>query len=419
VRFEIQRDDRPAIVWPAATDPLDRIAAVLGDDEAAALLRVEGEEGAGRLTAFVSAPERTRPNTQGLYLFVNGRPVRDPLLRSAVLQSYRDWLPRGRFPTALIFLSVPSDQVDVNVHPAKWEVRFADPQGVRQLIRRSLRRAVEERSWLGRGGGPAAAAPPVRPAAASDPDPRPTLFSGAQRSSDAAAARGPGDWAFAGRSDAVADAAPEASFEDAPGRVRFGDLRVVGQWVSSYLLIESKDGLLLVDQHAAHERILYERLRREWLERGVERQGLLAPVPVELDPAALARLLDHRDRIERLGFEIEAFGPDSVAVRSVPALLGDRDPAALVRELADEMSGDEGAAGDEPDQVRALVAADRVFATLACHSARRFGDHLEPAEQRALVDALDAIPWAPTCPHGRPVAIRIDRSDIERRFGRR
>ncbi|MGH0034988.1 MAG: DNA mismatch repair endonuclease MutL, partial [Myxococcota bacterium] len=432
VRFEVQRDERPPTVWPATTEPLDRIAAVLGDDEAASLLAVEGEDGAGRLQAFVSAPERTRPNTQGLYLFVNGRPVRDPLIRSAVLQSYRDWLPRGRFPTAIVFLDVPPEQVDVNVHPAKWEVRFAEPQGIRQLIRRSLRSAVEGRSWLGSAPAPSPDPHPGQMRPAETPGRAPaarTLFGEGDRArATHAAASGdaapgdasPGDWAFAGGARAVADAPDpsEVPADPGPRHLRFGDLRLIGQWTASYLIAEAKDGLLLIDQHAAHERVLYERLRSEWLERGVERQGLLAPALVELDPSALARFLEHAGRVERLGFEVEPFGTDSVAVRAVPALLGDRDPVRLVRELADELTAEAGE-DDGADQVRALAAADRIFATLACHSARRFGDHLEPAEQRALLDALDAIPWAPTCPHGRPVAVRLDRSDIERRFGRR
>jgi len=419
VRFEVERDARPASVWPATREPLDRIAAVLGDEEAAALIAVEHAESAGRLTAFVSAPERTRPGTQGLYLFVNGRPVRDPLLRTAVLQAYRDWLPRGRYPTALLFLDVPPEQVDVNVHPAKWEVRFADPQAIRDLVRRSLRRAVEGRRWLGPAAptGPAAGTPSAQIRPAPIDESRATghwpLSETVREGAQAPVGAGQGDWVFA--ESGVAEPAPEA----AGSRVRFGDLRVIGQWLSSYLLVESKEGLLLVDQHAAHERVLYERLRREWLERGVERQGLLAPQPVEVGPSAAAHLEEHAERVARLGFEIEPFGESSVAVRAVPALLGDRDPARLVRDLADELASVAPEAAPSAADVRELSAADRVLATLACHSARRFGDTLEPTEQRALLDALDAIPWAPTCPHGRPVAVRLDRTDIERRFGRR
>jgi DNA mismatch repair protein MutL len=195
--------------------------------------------------------------------------------------------------------------------------------------------------------------------------------------------------------------------------VRFGDQRLVGQLLATYLVLESKSGLLLVDQHAAHERVLYERLRAQWRERGVESQGLLAPLVVPLDPLALAALCEGAPEAARLGFDVERFGEDAVAVRALPALLAGRDPAALVRGLADELAA-AGSAGP-----RAPEAADRIFASLACHAARRKGEVLEAAEQRALLEALDAIPFAPTCPHGRPVAVPFELAEIERRFARR
>jgi DNA mismatch repair protein MutL len=165
--------------------------------------------------------------------------------------------------------------------------------------------------------------------------------------------------------------------------------------------------------------VLYERLRAEWLERGVEQQGLLAPAAVQLDPGRLSALAGCSDTLGRLGFDLEPFGGDTVAVRAVPALLAGRDPASLIRNLADELQ----AAGGEADPLRAgsraLEAADQVFASLACHGARRKGEVLSAAEQRALLDAVDAIPWAPTCPHGRPVIVPIELAEIERRFGRK
>lgn len=428
VHFEVSRDAREALVWPATDEPLDRIASLLSDDDAAALVRVEGEDADGHLEAFVSSPDRTRSNAQGLYLFVNGRPVRDRLLRHAVLEVYRDWLPRGRYPTAIVFLTVPPGRVDVNVHPAKWEVRFHDPSAVHRIIRRTLRDGISQRRWL-QAGGTGAAPDAWRPSAgfASSGLPGP----GATPTSEQGRAAG-NDWVFAS-----GDARPPSKVAETPDlfetatplpsdpneRLRFGDLRLVGQFLASYLLVESKAGLVLVDQHAAHERVLYERLRAEWLERGVERQGLLVPLSVELPAAAAAALVSGADRVERLGFEVEPFGESAVMVRSIPALLAGRDPVPLIRSLADELQGAaseslEESAG-EGDDVRMLAAADAIFASLACHSARRFGDHLESEEQRSLLDAVDAIPWAPCCPHGRPVAIAVDISEIERRFRRR
>jgi DNA mismatch repair protein MutL len=303
------------------------------------------------------------------------------------------------------------------VHPAKWEVRFADPQRVHALVSATVRRAVEARGWLAQPG-PGAAAPALSGAAQPETG-RPGVLPVLARSSGTPRPAGT-DWIFA--------AAPAAREADAaaPGAgpgPRFADLRCVGQLLGTYLVLEDKGGLLLVDQHAAHERVLYERMRRAWLEGGVERQALLAPACVELDEAARAALEAAGAGLASLGFEIESFGPGAVLVRAMPALLAGRDPAALVRSLADELHSGALEAGAPPApaggaSVRLLEAADRLFASLACHAARRAGDVLAPGEQRALLDALDAIPWAPTCPHGRPVAVPIALAEIERRFGR-
>jgi len=237
-----------------------------------------------------------------------------------------------------------------------------------------------------------------------------------------ASASGPGagDWIFAARAQADADGA-RAGGDRAPGAspLELGALRRLGQLHASYLLLEGPDGgLVLVDQHAAHERVLYERLRAGWLERGVDRQGLLLPLTLGLEERLRSALLEHDDAARRLGFEIEAFGEDAVIVRSVPALLGARDPGELVRELAQELAEERGSPLGA-DASRWLPAADRIFATLACHAARRFGDRLVDEEQRAILEGLDAVPWAPTCPHGRPVAVALDAAEIERRFSRR
>jgi DNA mismatch repair protein MutL len=409
VHFDLQRDDRPAIAWPAVEDPLDRIAAVLSEDEAAALVAVERTEGAARLHGFVSRPDWHRATGEGIHLFVNARPVRDRLLRHAVLDVVRDLLPRGRFPAAVLFLELPFDAVDVNVHPAKWEVRFAEPRAIHHLVASGLRDAVMRRSWLAPAGG-----------VGHGGDARPESGRGA--ASGAAS-----DWVFARAATgqlAEIPAAPDL-FAPAPGApsaapgVRFAALRAVGQLLATYLVAEGEGGFLLVDQHAAHERVLYERLRAGWRGGRLESQALLAPLALELGASAASALAASSDVLAALGFEVEPFGDASVAVRAIPALLAGHDPAPLVRSLADELRDDARLGTPSEAGPRALEALDRVFATLACHSARRKGDVLDPREQRALLDALDTIPWAPTCPHGRPVAVPFERAEIERRFGRR
>jgi len=193
---------------------------------------------------------------------------------------------------------------------------------------------------------------------------------------------------------------------------------VLGQLLGTYLLLEAKDGLLLVDQHAAHERVLYESLRAAWLGAGVPRQALLVAQTLELEPAALAALAERSELTLALGYEVEPFGAAAVVVRAIPALLVDRDPLGGLRSLAEQLR--EEGEGDAVSRAgsRWLDAADRLFASMACHSARRAGEMLRAEELRALADALDAIPWAPTCPHGRPVAVPVSASEIARRFGR-
>jgi DNA mismatch repair protein MutL len=397
VHFDVRRDERDVLAWPAVDDPLERIAAVLGEREAEGLVHAMRDAGDLALDVFVSRPDRHRATGAGLHLFVNGRPVRDRLLRHALLEVHRDLLPRGRFPTALLFLRVAAGGVDVNVHPAKWEVRFADPRAVHHLVSTTLREAHGRRSWLG--------AQPGTPA----PD----------RVSERPPARGPGDWLFAARPPEEAPDAASPSLEArgaAPRPFRFGELRVLGQLLGTYLLLEAKEGLLLVDQHAAHERVLYEALRAAWLAGGVPRQPLLLPETLELEAPALVALAERAAAVEALGYEVEPFGEAAVLVRAVPALIAERDPLGALRGLADQLrTAGEGAPGAAS---RLLDPADRWFASVACHSARRAGEALRPEEQRALADALDAIPWAPTCPHGRPVAVPISESEIARRFGR-
>jgi len=417
VHFEIRRDERAPIVWPPCEDPLDRVAAVLSDEEAAAMVPIEHGAplgpGSARLRGFASSPGHHRGTAAGLHLYVNGRPVRDRLLRHAVMQVYRDVLPRGRFPSMVLFVELPAEAVDVNVHPAKWEVRFDDPRAIHRLIRDGLGAAVAARRWL---AGSAAGAEGA-PASASTPTPR----------SDPRAVAAT-DWVFAGQGGEEGKAAPALPFGparvaegplDPAAPIRFGELRILGQALATYLVCEGAAGLLLVDQHAAHERVLYERLRGQWLDEKVSRQALLLPETIELAPEAVAALEAAAENVTRLGFEVDAFGETAVVVRALPALLAGRSPERLVRDLADEVSLARGADAAFQAGSRILIDADRTLATMACHAARRAGEPLSGSEQRSLLSDLDTIPWAATCPHGRPVAVPLDREEIARRFSRR
>jgi len=425
VHFDLQRDDRPALSWPATDDPLDRVAAVLSEDEAAAMVAVRGGVGRVAVRGFASRPDWHRASADGIQLFVNGRPVRDRLLRHAVLDAYRDVLPRGRFPSVVLFVDLPLEAVDVNVHPAKWEVRFAEPRDAHQAVSRALRDALATRSWLGAAPGAASEGDASWvPGRATHGD-EGWVQGGAAPDRVAETPTGASDWVFArpGR-DAQAALLPldGGRAEGAAGEIapRFSGCRRLGQLLATYLVLETKDGLVLVDQHAAHERVLYERLRAGWLAGGVPRQALLAPLALELEAAACAAVAARSDALLALGFELEPFGEAALLVRALPALLAGRDPGPLVRALADELrAADDAADLTGAARTRLLAALDHVFATLACHAARTQGERLDEREQEALLAALDEIPWAPTCPHGRPVAVPLSLMEIERRFGRR
>ena len=424
IHIETRRDDRAAIVWPACSDRRDRLALLLPENDAVGLLAVDHSTPDARVHGFVSTPEQSRATGQGLFLFVNGRPVRDRLLSHALCEPYRDLLPRGRFPIGIVFVEVPAESVDVNVHPAKWEVRFSDPQSIHRAIRHAVREAIASRRWL-------AVAPGRLASATSEVGRLETALPRVVREREldwggGAVARDAGtavDWTLA--RDAQIPALESADSHDAtsevqaPPVVSFRALRLLGQLHASYLLAEGEEGLVVIDQHAAHERILYERLRQDWLDAGVARQGLLSPVVVKVPAAAVVAVEQSAELVARLGFELEAFGEEALLLRAVPAELIASDPEALVRDLSAALAESERGPEADASAVRWLPGLDRMFATLACHAARRFGDRLPDAEQRAILAGLDSIPWAPTCPHGRPVAIRHDKADLEARFRRR
>lgn len=451
IHLETRRDDRSPTIWPACSDRRDRLALLLPEEDAAGLVAVDHTTEAARVHGFVSTPEQSRATGQGLYLFVNGRPVRDRLLNHALCEPYRDLLPRGRFPVGVLFVEVPAETVDVNVHPAKWEVRFSDPQAVHRTLRHAVRESIAARRWLAlSSASPRRSIEPTSEAGSTAlpfrvGEARPRWGSREEHvgAGESGRAGAPSDWTLlpahpghadrnyasdyasdaSDASDPASDPVSDDAYRSMPGEsapvASFRSLRLLGQLHASYLLAEGEKGLVVIDQHAAHERILYERLRQSWIEAGVARQGLLEPIVVPVSRAAVAAVAESPEPIARLGFELEPFGDEALLVRAIPAELVGSDPEALVRDLSAALA--EGERGSESDasSVRWLPGLDHMFATLACHSARRFGDRLPEAEQRAILAGLDTIPWAPTCPHGRPVAILLDQADLEARFRRR
>jgi DNA mismatch repair protein MutL len=409
VAFRLESDGRTLFDLPRQ-DRAARVAALLGPDAAAVLLPVVGERGALRIEGFAASPAVTRATGAAQGLTVNGRPVADPVLKTAVRVAYRDVIAAGRHPVVALYLDLPAEELDVNVHPAKAELRFRDAGAVRALVIGALSRALG--TILGSGvGGEVPAPRPALHLVHSRPGgslPRPPVLPGL----------GPG--VGPGFGPGFADAqlplggSPAARFWPAPAALPEHPLGApVAQVLDTYVIAVASDGsLVLVDQHAAHERLTHEALKQEMLAGGVRSQPLLLPAVVELPPADAARLLAQAEALARLGLEIEGFGLGAVLVRALPAALGAPEPAPLLRDLADQLA--------EADEATALEARlDAAIARMACHGSIRAGRRLTPAEMDALLRRMEATPRAATCSHGRPTFLKLTQADIERLFGRR
>ncbi len=391
-----------------------RLTAVLGADFGDNAIVVDAQRDGLTLTGFAGLPTLARANGGMQFLFVNGRPVRDKLFYGALRAAYADLLARDRYAAAALFLDCPRDTVDVNVHPAKAEVRFRDPGQVRGLIVGALKHALAaaghrasttvSNAALGavrRGGlGPSAA----RPAYGAS---RPSGLGQAGLDYHAPLDGSAPLAAPSGRVDEIG--IDETSGPD-PVDYPLGAAR--GQLHETYVIAQTADGIVIVDQHAAHERLVYERMKRALAENGVARQCLLLPEVVELGDDGAQRLADRAGELRELGLLLESFGPGAVVVRETPALLGDCDIKGLVRDLADGLA----------EFAEALPLRDRldeVCATMACHGSVRAGRRLTAAEMNALLREMERTPHAGQCNHGRPTYVELKLADIERLFGRR
>ena len=406
VRFVYTSDIGAGFDWPAS-DPRERLRQALGVEFVESALAVDESREGVRVAGFVAAPTFNKPNSLCQFAYVNGRPVRDKLISGALRAAYLDYLPRERHGAAALFLDLDPREVDVNVHPAKAEVRFRDAALLRGLIVGAVKRALA--AALARAATPGAAQGlAALRAPAWTPRPTPPL-----RWEWRASPAVPG---FAESAQAAfADFAPPSGrAEPAPLAVEveapLGAARA--QLHGNYIVAQTRDGVVIVDQHAAHERIVYERLKRQREESGVERQILLSPLVVDLDPSAAAALVEAAAALERLGLAIEGFGPGAVLVRETPTLLAGADFAQLVRDLADTLRADDGAEALE----RRL---DHRLATIACHHSVRSGRALRAEEMNSLLREMEATPGAGQCNHGRPTFVELKLADIEKMFARR
>ena len=415
IAFTLTHNGVSSLNLPAAAHLHDRLSAVLGRDFGDNSVPVNAARDGVRLTGFAGLPTASRGTAQHQYLFVNGRPVRDRLFTGAVRGAYADVLAGDRHPALALFLTLPAEEVDVNVHPAKAEVRFRDSAMVRGLIVGAIKHALHD-------GGLRAATPLARfaldtmahaPVNRNVPAPSVPAYAqtgfmdrdfGGYNGAPAAAATAV---LFAPQARAESVAAPD----ETPAAFPLGAARA--QLHENYIVAQTADGLVVVDQHAAHERLVYERFKAQMAASGIARQGLLSPFIVELDDVAAGRILDSAGELARLGLEIEPFGAGAVAVRAVPALLGPKvDINGLVRDLADELADRDSAQGLEE-------RINHVLSTMACHGSVRSGRRLSVDEMNALLRQMEQVPASNQCNHGRPTWVELKLGDIEKLFGRR
>jgi DNA mismatch repair protein MutL len=440
VGWTLENDGREALSFPPVAGPADRLAQVLGRDCATGVMPFEARTPAVTVQGYLGRPEHSLSSARLVLTYVAGRFVRDRVLTRAVLDGYQSVLMRGRYPVAVVFLDVAEGDVDVNVHPAKAEVRFRDPGRVHRLLAgaigarlRDAPRSAALRGGVGAGGklhrageatlswpgqrsstkpphegfGGFGAAGPGEPAR-SHSEPRigePRLAYGSGEEEDVASLSS--DLGVGSGQERI----PDASSPMPAAPRRFASLRIIGQVLEGYLVCESGQGLVLVDQHAAHERVQFERLRAQLHSGGIPVQHLLVPEPLTLGARDVQALEEAREALARFGFEGEPFGDGVYLLRAVPAVLADTDCAAVLRDVAGELVDVGASRGVD----RAL---DAILAQVACHSAVRVGRRLDCAEAEALLQAMDQVERAGYCPHGRPAFVEIDRAVLERMFKR-
>ncbi|TPN70961.1 DNA mismatch repair endonuclease MutL [Mesorhizobium sp. B1-1-1] len=444
VRFTLTGSDRSTLELPATDDSaegsLRRIAQVMGVEFPDNSIAIDAMREGVHLTGHVSIPSFTRANALQQYAYVNGRPVRDKLIAGAIRGAFADVLPRDRHAVTVLFLTLDPAIVDVNVHPAKADVRFRDPGLVRGLIVGAIRQALAEAGIRAATSGAAGMMAAFRPGAASyaygGPANGHRSYEAAYRASGSAGfdhARSPQrplDMEFQGsgfernggfgeNEQAAFDAGPIASADARAGQGEAAETllgTVLGaaraQVHENYIVAQTRDSLVIVDQHAAHERLVYEALKNALHARAVPSQMLLLPEIVDLPEEDAERLATHSETLARFGLGIERFGPGAVAVRETPSMLGETNVQQLVRDLADEI-----AENDTVDTLRERL--DKIAATMACHGSVRSGRLLKAEEMNALLRQMEATPGSGTCNHGRPTYIELKLADIERLFGRR
>jgi DNA mismatch repair protein MutL len=431
IHFRLRGNGRVVLDLPPHRDMAERVRAALARRGASLLHEAQGEEAGVVVRAFLAAPEEASATPRSTFMFVGKRFVRDRSLLHALGMGYGELLEKGRYPMAALFLDVPGQELDVNVHPQKLEVRFARPQEVYGAVRHVVGAAVARAPWLPPAPLRAYTLPPENLDAAVDAAGEATTSAPAKRDSRGwqeplrsvpqSRPRGlaqtieglelPRETSSEKSSEEIAEGGAPAQPVASTGF--FGGLEYIGQVHRTYLICESREELVIVDQHAAHERVTFERLRHSHRQHQVVRQRLLFPIPIELDEQSMAAVREGAalEALGQLGFEVEDFGPLTLLLRAVPDLLKKVDPKPLLLDVIAGLASDEPGDGGQ-------AGFDKVFATMACHGALRAGDVVSREQALALLVQLDAVDLRSHCPHGRPVLLRMPVGEIEQRLGR-
>lgn len=431
VGFTLTHNGRTLLDLPAVSAPIERVRALFDTSEAGLLFALDPAEQDGAFcSGFFGQPALTRRTADSVMAFVNGRFVRDKAIGQAVRLAYEGMVDRGRHPVAIVFVDLPSHAVDVNVHPMKIEVRFHDSNAVFRAVRRAVAQSLAQTPWIRGAAGAGvvestAVAPSLEGAASRTAEPQQEALPVRSYTLHATPRMGPGvpsdalplaPARTASRPTPVAPrVAPVPEHGDptpAAGSGFFTSLHYVGSILGTYLLASDGEGLIVIDQHAAHERITYEQLRASWASRRASAQPMLLPQVVRFDSLRAAALEDSLEVFAQLGFEIEPFGGTDFAIKSVPTILGRARVEPLLRDALDEI-GTNGFSG------RVDQAIDAVLIRMACHGSIRAGQTLSRDEVHALFEQLDRVDFGGNCPHGRPVYFRMAQADLEKRFDRR
>jgi len=389
-RFQLFHEEKLLSTYPVRPDLSARMVEALGDDTAGKMFPFHGRQGELHVEGFAGEPDLNRSNSRGIYLFVNRRPVRDRLLTHAVMEGFRNLIPANRYPVAVLFVDIPPSEVDVNVHPSKWEVKFSDSETVHRSVIRAIRAMLEEIPWL-------KTSPRERPEGVKEHQ---GLYGALGREASL-----PVSWTGSLR----ARPRPESEDESPEGSP---PVSFLGQIQDTYLIFVSPDGILLLDQHAAHERILLEKLGKDLSGGNLSRQGLLLPEVVELASAEAEIIQEHLGDLGRMGFELEPAGGRTFWLKSTPQILSPEDPLQLLREMIREISSWQ--KGADLEQF-----FDPLLKMMACRGAIQAGRAMGRQEAQALLSDLQKCRFPSHCPHGRPTLLRITPSDLEKMFGRK